>query len=93
VYQTDKLLADQGDKIDETEKSDVEAAVANVKTALAGTDIEAIKSSTEALMTASQSFSQKLYDAASQEQGEAGGSGQSQVNDDEVVDAEIVDEK
>jgi molecular chaperone DnaK len=93
VYQTDKLLADQGDKIDETEKSDVEAAVANVKTALAGTDIEAIKSSTEALMTATQSFSQKLYDAASQEQGEAGGSGQSQVNDDEVVDAEIVDEK
>jgi molecular chaperone DnaK len=93
VYQTDKLLADQGDKIDETEKSDVEAAVANVKTALAGTDIEAIKSSTEALMTASQSFSQKLYDAASQEQGESGGSGQSQVNDDEVVDAEIVDEK
>ena len=93
VYQTDKLLADQGDKIDETEKSDVEAAVANVKTALAGTDIEAIKSSTEALMTASQSFSQKLYDAASQEQGEAAGSGQSQVNDDEVVDAEIVDEK
>jgi molecular chaperone DnaK len=93
VYQTDKLLADQGDKIDETEKSDVEAAVANVKTALAGTDIEAIKSSTEALMTASQSFSQKLYDAASQEQGESGGSGQSQVNVDEVVDAEIVDEK
>ena len=95
VYQTDKLLADQGDKIDAAEKADVEAAVAEVKTALAGTDVEAIKSSTEKLMNASQSFSQKLYEAASAAQNEAGASGEatSQVNDDEVVDAEIVDEQ
>ena len=92
VYQTDKLLAEQGDKIDATEKADVEAAVAKVKEALAGTDVEAIKSSTEELMTVSQSFSQKLYEAASQAQNENPGNGQAQVNDDEVVDAEIVDE-
>ena len=92
VYQTDKLLAEQGDKIDAAEKADVEAAVAKVKEALAGTDVEAIKSSTEELMTVSQSFSQKLYEAASQAQNETAGNGQAQVNDDEVVDAEIVDE-
>jgi molecular chaperone DnaK len=94
VYQTDKLLADQGDKIDAAEKADVEAAVAKVKEALNGSDIEAIKTSTEALMTASQSFSQKLYEAASQAQNEAGaGEGEAHVNDDEVVDAEIVEEE
>jgi len=92
VYQTDKLLTEQGDKIDAAEKADVEAAVAKVKEALAGTDVEAIKSSTEELMTVSQSFSQKLYEAASQAQNETAGNGQAQVNDDEVVDAEIVDE-
>ena len=63
-----------------------------MKEALAGTDVEAIKSSTEELMTVSQSFSQKLYEAASQAQNETAGNGQAQVNDDEVVDAEIVDE-
>jgi molecular chaperone DnaK len=94
VYQTEKLLSEQGDKIDETEKADVTAAVATVKEALAGTDVEAIKTSTEALMTASQSFSQKLYEAAaaSQEGGTAGTSAED-VHDDEVVDAEIVEEK
>ena len=93
VYQTDKLLAEQGDKIDAAEKADVEAALAQVKEALNGTDTEAIKTATEALMTASQSFSQKLYEAASAAQNEAGASGtDQQPHDDEVVDAEIVDE-
>jgi molecular chaperone DnaK len=95
VYQTEKLLKEQGDKIDATEKADVESAVAGVKESLAGTDVEAIKTSTEKLMTASQSFSQKLYEAAAAAQGEAGGAGEpadAAANDDEVVDAEIVDE-
>jgi molecular chaperone DnaK len=95
VYQTEKLLAEQGDKIDETEKADVEAALAGVKETLSGTDLEAVKTATEKLMTASQSFSQKLYEAAAAAQSEAssgGGEEASAVNDDEVVDAEIVDE-
>jgi len=94
VYQTDKLLAEQGEKINATEKADVEAALASVKESVAGTDVEAIKAATEKLMTASQSFSQKLYEAASQAQNEMGAEdGQNHGNDDEVVDAEIVDEK
>ncbi len=95
VYQTEKLLAEQGDKIDETEKADVESALAGVKESLSGSDLEVIKSATEKLMTASQSFSQKLYEAAAAAQNETsagGGEEASAINDDEVVDAEIVDE-
>ena len=68
VYQTEKLLKDQGDKFEGTEKDDVESAVANLKDALAGTNVEAIKDATEKLMGVSQSFSQRLYEQASQTQ-------------------------
>ena len=65
--------------------------------ALNGTDVEAIKTATEHLLTVSQSFSQKLYEAASQAssdgQTSTGGGDTSTQNDDEIVDAEIVDEQ
>ncbi len=93
VYQTQKLLGEQGDKLDEAERSNVESAVKGVTDALAGTDVEAIKTATEHLLTASQSFSQKLYEAASQAQNATAASGGPQPGDDEVVDAEIVDEQ
>ena len=98
VYQTQKLLSEQGDKIDASERADVEAAVAGVSEALNGTDVEAIKTATERLLTASQSFSQKLYEAASREQAQSqpssgdDGSSAGTGSDDEIVDAEIVDE-
>jgi molecular chaperone DnaK len=95
VYQTEKLLKDQGDKISAEEKANVESKLADLKTAVAGSDLEAIKTGTEALMTASQEFTQKLYEqaAASDSAGAAGGGGSSAPNDDEVVDAEIVDDE
>ena len=99
VYQTQKLLKEQGDKLEAAERADVEAAVAGVTEALNGSDVEAIKTATEKLLSASQTFSQKLYDAASQAQSQAGGgtSGPGEDaaggNDDEIVDAEIVDEQ
>jgi molecular chaperone DnaK len=97
VYQTEKLLKDQGDKISADEKANVESKLADLKTAIAGSDLEAIKTGTETLMTASQEFTQKLYEQASASDatgaaGGAGGSG-SAPNDDEVVDAEIVDDE
>jgi molecular chaperone DnaK len=96
VYQTEKLLKEQGDKISGEERSTVENQLAEVKTALAGSDIEAIRTSTELLMNASQEFTQKLYQAAAQADAAAGaaaGSATSEApNDDDVVDAEIVDE-
>src|SRR6202046_4320137 len=80
VYQTEKLLKDQGEKFEGTEKEDVENALAAVKDALAGTNVEVIKDSTEKLIGVSQSFSQRLYEQASQDQGApstdgSGGSG------------------
>jgi molecular chaperone DnaK len=96
VYQTEKVLRDQGDKVSADEKAAVEGPLAELKSALAGNDIDAIKNATEKLMTASQAFSQKLYEAAARDTNAAGtsASGQSAgASDDDIVDAEIVDEK
>jgi molecular chaperone DnaK len=97
VYQTEKLLKEQGDKLSGDEKTAVESSLADLKAALGGSEVEAIKTATEALMTASQTFTQKLYEAASQETaaggaGPSGSAGASQPDDDDVVDAEIVDD-
>jgi molecular chaperone DnaK len=94
VYQTEKLLKEQGEKFPGDEKDAVEARLKELKDALAGSDIEPIKSATEALMTASQGFASRLYEQAAQD-GSAGGAaaGSADQNDDEVVDAEIVDEE
>ncbi len=94
VYQTEKLLKEQGDKLEGDEKSTVEEHLAALKSAISGTDTEAIKTATEALMTSSQGFTQKLYDAAAAADRDAGaGAGASQPSDDDVVDAEIVDDE
>ena len=91
VYSTEKLLKEQGDKLQGDEKAQVEEKLAALKSAISGTDVEAIKSATEALMTASQGFTQRLYEQAAAEERAAGESA-SQPADDDVVDAEIVDE-
>jgi molecular chaperone DnaK len=97
VYQTEKLLKDQGDKFEGDEKEKVESALTALKESLAGSDLESIKNSTEALLTASQSFSQRLYEEASKADAGApagaAGAPADEPSDDEVVDAEIVDEK
>jgi molecular chaperone DnaK len=96
VYQTEKVLREQGEKFEGDEKDKVESALKTVKEALAGTDVEKIKDATEALVNASHSFSQRLYEQASQSQSggaQSAPSGNGQAaSDDEVVDAEIVDE-
>ncbi|HUF32606.1 MAG TPA: molecular chaperone DnaK [Acidimicrobiales bacterium] len=96
VYQTEKVLREHGEKIEGTEKEAVESALAELKTAVDGSDIEAIRTATETLMGASQTFSQRLYEAAAAEGGAAGTAGSdagSAPADDEVVDAEIVEDE
>jgi molecular chaperone DnaK len=100
VYQTEKVLREQGEKVTEDERKAVEQPLADLKAALAGTDVDTIKNATEKLMTASQAFSQKLYEAASRDANAAGTSATGQAangatagNDGDIVDAEIVDEK
>ena len=73
VYQAEKQLKEHGDKITGDEKDAVEAKLTELRTALEGTDVEAIKSATEGLVTASQTFGQRLYDAAAQDAAAAGG--------------------
>jgi molecular chaperone DnaK len=94
VYQTEKVLREQGEKVSSQEKAAVEAPLATLKKALEGNDTASIKAATEALMSASQEFSQKLYEAAARDANAAGTSASGQsgaANDDEIVDAEIVD--
>ena len=94
VYQTEKLLKEQGDKLEGEEKTTVEEHLAALKSAISGTDTDAIKTATEALMTSSQGFTQKLYDAAAAADRESGGAaGAEQPSDDDVVDAEIIDDE
>ena len=88
VYSTEKLLKEQAESFQGTEKEDVESALSALKETLSGTDTEAIKNATEKLLTTSQSFSQRLYEQAAQaNNGEAA----PQSNDEDIVDAEIVE--
>jgi molecular chaperone DnaK len=93
VYQTEKLLREQGEKMG-GDRDKVETTLGELKEALNGADIEAIKSATEQLSLALQSVSQLLYEQAAAEQNAAAGgaSGGEATSDDDVVDAEIVDE-
>ena len=94
VYQTEKILRDQGDSVSDEDKSAVEGPLAELKSALTGNEISAIKEATEKLTSASQAFGQKLYEAASRDANAAGTSASGAAGaDDDIVDAEIVDEK
>ncbi len=97
VYQIEKFVRENGDKIPADDKTRVEAALDDLKKVKDGDDIEAIKKATDALGQASQAATQKLYEATAAQQGgapEGGAAGSSSVpDDDDIVDAEIVDEK
>ncbi len=92
VYQTEKMIKDQAENINDDEKSTLEAKIADVKTALEGTDLEAIKDATESLISASQEFGQRLYEQAAADQAAAGDAETDAPSDDDVVDAEIIDD-
>jgi molecular chaperone DnaK len=96
VYQMEKVLRDNADKVDEAEKTSIQAPIDTLKTALNGNDMAAIKTAHEALMQASQSFSQKLYEKAAAENASGTSAAHSQGNpgaDDDIIDAEIVDDE
>ena len=89
VYQTEKQLREYGDQLTDDEKNDVESKLAALKEQLSGDDLEALKGATEALMTASQGYAQRMYEAAAQDAAADEGGVE---DDDEIVDAEIIDE-
>ena len=91
VFQTERLLAEQGEKVEEGEREKIESTLKALKDALSGTDIEAVKLAHEALVAASQEFAQRLYASASAQQENPGAA--EAPSDDEVAEAEIVDEE
>ena len=95
VYQTEKFLRDNDDKVPGDIKSEVEAALTEAKAALGGTDVEEIKNATEKLATTSQKLGTALYEQAQASQASAGSATdgpQDAAPNDDVVDAEIVDD-
>ena len=92
VYQVEKLLNDQAEQVASEDKEEVERVLTTLKEALEdeNEDLDAIRSATEALTGASQSLSQKLYEASAQSAGDATASDTDTGED--VVDAEIIDE-
>ena len=101
VYQTEKTLADMGDKISAADKAEVEQKLASLKSALSGTDTEAIRSATEALTQAFYTVSEKMYQQANPQGGQgfdpgaqAGGPQQGGPNGQGYYDAdyEVVDD-
>ena len=92
VYTTEQLLKDNADKLSEDISSEVQGAVDKLKEALEGDDIEPVKTAQEELTTASQKIGEALYaaDQAAQATGDAGEA--APEADEDVVDAEIVDE-
>jgi len=93
VYSTEKLLREQGDKVGVSERDQVDAALKELRAAVGGSDVDAIRSATERLTQASQVLAQHLYEQAASETASAAAGGSAAPNDDEVVDAEIVDEE
>ena len=102
VFRTEKLISENADRISDDVKLPVEEALAEVKTALEGTDDDAVKAAVEKLNTTSAALGQAMYaaaQAAQQPPNEAGEpsdraetNGSSSTADEDVVEAEIVDE-
>jgi molecular chaperone DnaK len=90
VYSIERSLKDVDGKVDPNTKLEIEQAIKETKEALAGGDVEEIKTKQEALMTASHKLSEVLYSQAQQEQ-EASSEGATDT-DDLVEDAEVIDE-
>jgi molecular chaperone DnaK len=95
VYQTERFLTDNDEKIPAEGKENVAGPLSELKKALEGTDVDAIKSATEKVATASQSLGAAMYEqeqAAAAGGGEPGAGDSGDSGDDDIVDAEVVDE-
>ena len=87
VHSTEKALAEHGSKVGDAEKSAIETAMSDLKSALAGEDVSAIQAKSQALAQASMKLGEAMYKASQEEaaSGEAAGSG----SDENVVDADF----
>jgi molecular chaperone DnaK len=95
AYQAEKQLGEMGDQVDADAKSEIEAAIKDVRDSLTSDDAEEIKSKADALQQAFHKVSEQIYEAAQQQQAAAGdgvGGDGAGGDEEEVVDAEVVDD-
>ncbi len=93
AYQVEKSLKEVGDKLSPTERESIEKALAEVKEALKGDDVEKIRAAYENLLQVSQKIAQVVYSQAQEAQAKAAGqTGGGNSEDQGVVDAEIINE-
>ncbi|WP_288355332.1 molecular chaperone DnaK [uncultured Cycloclasticus sp.] len=97
IHATEQSIEEMGDKVDASEKADIEAAIADLQEAIKGDDKEAIEQKTEALTTLSAKLAEKMYADAGAEGAAEGASAEaksdSDANADDVVDAEFEEVK
>ncbi len=96
AYTTEKFLAENSDKVPDDIKSEVESAVADLKKTLEGTDTEEIKSASERAAQVSQKMGTAIYaqsQATSASEGDGEAASEAGGQDDDVVEAEIVDDE
>lgn len=91
VYGTEKTLADLGDKVPEDTRTEVTEAVAELKKALEGDDVDAVRTASTALQEKSYKLAEIVYQQVAEEQ-EAAEGGDEPAADEEVADYEVVDE-
>jgi molecular chaperone DnaK len=89
VYQIEKLIKENDEKLPEDVKTSVQADVDALKTALAGDDIEAVKTALDKLNESQQKLGEAIY-AAQPAEGEAAAE---EASGEDVVDAEVVDDE
>ena len=87
VHSTDKMLGDFGDKVSEEDKTAVEAAVAELKTAAEGEDVEAIKQKVDDVAQASMKLGEAMYQSSQA----AGGDGDPSADAGDAPDEDVVD--
>ena len=95
AYSTEKILAENEEKVPAEVADDVKAAIAEVKSALEGTDVDAVKTAHEALVSKAQKIGEAVYAAQQAEASSpsADADAADSTEDDGFVDAEIVDEE
>jgi molecular chaperone DnaK len=96
AYQAEKQLGELGDKVDQSSKEEIDAAIKDVRDSLTSEDAGEIRSKSDALQAAFQKVSEQIYAQAAQDQAATstdGGSQNGAGDEEEVVDAEVVDDE
>ena len=97
AHEAEKQLNELGDKVEEAQKTEIEAAIKEVRDSLASDDAKEIGEKTEKLQTAFQAVSAKVYEQAAANgtdaEGSASTNGSDSSSEEEVVDAEVVDDE